>query len=111
MEFNIIASVGTSEVDLAPHPNGSPTVPQDRVRKVKLMVLSNTAATSNTLTLRMYRGGALEKSIDVVLPPSDTKVIGDGGRTVLVVLPGRTLRAVASAASVHVLMTAEDVVE
>ena len=109
MEFNIIATVGTAEVDLAPYPGGSATVPADRSRKIYAAVLSNTAAGANTLTVRIYKGTTLEAEFSINLPSTGVfSFIGTKGSPLLVVPPGRTLRAVASAESVVVVLSAYD---
>jgi len=109
VEFNIFASVGTTEVDLAPHPRGSPTVASDKRRKIYAMVLSNTATGANTLTLRIYSGATLEASFSIHLPsPGAYSVVGRKEEPILIVPPGRTLKAIASAASVEVLMAGFD---
>jgi hypothetical protein len=109
VEFNIIAAVGTSEVDLAPYPGGSAAVPADRSRKIYAMVLSNTAPGANTLTVRIYKGTTLEAEFLFSLPSTGVfSFIGTKGSPLLVVPPGRTLRAVASAESVVVVLSAYD---
>jgi len=108
-KFNIIAVVGTTEVDLAPYPGGNATVPTGKTRNVYSWVLSNSSSASNTLTLRIYRGTTLEKSIPITLGAYDTiDTVSDKESPILVVPSGRTLKAVASAASITVLMTGED---
>ena len=109
MEFNIIARVGTAEVDLAPYPGGSATVPADRARKIYAVVLSNTATGANTLTLRIYKGATVEAEFSLNLPsPGTHSIVGTKGSPILVVPPGRTLKAVASAESVVVVLSAYD---
>lgn len=109
MEFNIIATVGTAEVDLAPYPGGSATVPADKTRKIYAVVLSNTAAGANTLTVRIYKGTEPEAEFSITLPPTGVySFIGTKGSPLLVVPPGRALKAVASAESVVVVLSAYD---
>jgi hypothetical protein len=109
VEFNIIATVGTAEVDLAPYPGGSATVPADRSRKIYAVVLSNTATGANTLTLRIYKGAEVEAEFSLNMPsPGVYSVVGTKGSPLLVVPPGRTLKAVASAESVVVVLSAYD---
>jgi ribonucleotide monophosphatase NagD (HAD superfamily) len=108
VEYNIIATVGTSEVDLKPYPGGSATVPEGRRRKIHVMVLSNTSAGANTLTLRIYKGADLEIFYNLVLPPQSALAIVSEKMPILVVPSGRTLKAIASAESVQVLMSAVD---
>jgi len=107
--FNIIATVGTDEVDLAPYPGGSSTVPPDKRRMVYAMILSNSDTAGNTLELRIYSGTTLEASIQIVIPASSTiTVVEPEDSPILIVPGGRTFKAVASAASVYVTMTAYD---
>jgi hypothetical protein len=109
VEFNIFASVGTSEVDLAPYPGGSSKVAADKYRKIYAMVLSNTAPSANTLTIRIYRDTTLEASLSINLPtPGVYSVVGRREEPLLIVPPGRALKAIASAATVEVLMAGFD---
>jgi hypothetical protein len=109
VEFNIFASVETTEVDLAPYPGGSATVPAGRVRKIYFIVLSNVATGANTLTLRIYRGTTLEASVDINLAsPGMVSITGRKTEPLLIIPSGRTLRAIASEASVHVVMAGYD---
>jgi ribonucleotide monophosphatase NagD (HAD superfamily) len=106
--FNIIATVGTSEVDLAPYPGGSPTVPTDKTRKIYVAILTNTSTESNTLTLNIYKEEALETSFNIIIPsPSSLAMISEK-QPILLIPSGRTLKAIASAESVDVLMTGVD---
>jgi hypothetical protein len=109
IEFNIIATVGTSEVDLAPYPDGSSTVPTGKTRKIYVMVLSNTSTGANTLTLRIYKATTLERSLAVnIASPGVVDFVNRKDSPILLVPSGRTLKAIASAASVDVLMTGYD---
>lgn len=108
VKYNIIATVGTTEVDLSPYPGGSSTVPNDKNRNIYTMILTNTAASANTLTIRIYKGVSLETSVSIILGVNETKPIVSEKYPLLVVPPGRTLKAIASAASVSILMTGED---
>jgi hypothetical protein len=109
VEFNIFALVGTTEADLAPYPGGSATVPTGKTRKIYFMVLSNVAAGANTLTLRIYRGTTLEASVDINLTsPGMVSIVSRKDEPILIVPSGRTLKAVASSASVHVVMAGYD---
>lgn len=105
--YNVFAVVDTTERELAPYPGGSATVPPDKYRKIYAIVMSNNATTVNTLTIRIYRGAALEASASFVLPASSTLVI-ERESPVLVVPPGRRLAAVASASSVSITMAGVD---
>jgi hypothetical protein len=108
MEFNIIATVGTDEVGLAPYPNGSPTVPNGKTRIIYSIVLSDTSGSANTITLEIYKGKSMETSLDINLIGSETLTIANSGKPIIVIPSGRTFKAVASAASVEVLMVGED---
>jgi hypothetical protein len=109
VEFNIIARVGTSETDLAPYPGGSATVPAGKVRKIYAMILSNTATGGNVLTLRIYKGDALERDFNINIPSLGVfSQANPKGSPLLVVPSGRTLKAVASAASVDVALACYD---
>jgi hypothetical protein len=109
MEFNIIQTVGTSEVDLAPYPNGNSTTPPGMTRKIYVAILTNTSAGSNTLTLKIYKGTTLEASINIVIPSPGTLALINKKESPIILIPsGRTFKAVASASSVDVLMTGFD---
>jgi hypothetical protein len=109
VEFNIFATVGTTEADLAPYPGGSATVPTGKVRKIYFMVLSNVAEGANRLSLRIYRGTTLEASVDINLAsPGMISIVSSKDEPILIVPSGRTLRAIASSPSVHVVMAGYD---
>lgn len=108
MEFNIIASVGTTEVELTPYPGGSATVPSGKNRKIYVMVLSNLSSATNTLTLRIYKGVTLESSVLISIGAYSTIDIVSVRKPIIIIPSGRTFKAVASATSVTVLMTGED---
>ncbi|MEM2163715.1 MAG: hypothetical protein QW521_02260 [Desulfurococcaceae archaeon] len=108
VKFNIFATVGTSEVDLAPYPGGDAKVPIGRNRNIYVCVFSNSASTTNTLTLKIYKDATLEASIPITLGAYDSIDIVSGDKPIIIVPSGRTLKAVASAESVTVLMTGED---
>jgi hypothetical protein len=113
VDFNIIDTVGITEVDLAPFPGGSPTVPAGRNRKIYLMVLSNLTTGAGAgpviLTLRIYRDTTLERESSFQIPTSATvTVVSRRTEPILIVPPGRTLKAIASATSVQVLMAGYD---
>lgn len=108
VEYNIIATAGTSEVELAPYPDGNAQVPEGRVRKIYVMVISNSSPSANNLTLRIYRGGNVERSLTITVGAYGTVAVSCRAKPVLVVPSGRALKAVASAESVSILMTAED---
>ena len=108
MEFNIIATVGTTEAELRPYPGGTTAVvPTDKVRKVYSMILTNTAASANTLTVRIYKGDSIEASFDVIVPATSTMTVVS--EVPLLIVPGgRALKAIASAANVLLVMTCRD---
>lgn len=109
LQFNIIATVGTTEAGLAPYPGGSATTPTDKYRKIYGIILSNSAATANTLTLRIYKGASLEASVNMMLGANMLiSIISNIENPILIVPPDRTLKAVASAESINVLMAAID---
>jgi len=106
--FNIIATVGTSEVDLAPYPGGSSTVPVGKTRKIYVAILTNTSTGSNTLTFRIYKEATPEASFNIIIPsPSSLAMISEK-QPILIIPSGKTLKAIASAESVDVLMTGVD---
>jgi len=109
MEFNIIATIGTDEVELRPYPGGATAeVPADRVRKIYTMILTNTATAENTLTINIYKEGNAEASLSLIVPASTTISI-TSNKLPLLAIPGkRTLKAVASAASIVLVMTCID---
>jgi len=109
MSFNIFASVGTSEVDLAPYPGGSAKVQSGVTRRIYIIVLSNSATSSNTITFRIYKGTTVDTSVSIVIPASSTiTIVGNRDSPVLLVPSDRTLKAVATAASVNVFMAGYD---
>ncbi len=109
MLFNIIATIGTAEVELAPYPGGLSTVPSGKVRKIYMLIATNTATTTNTLTLRVYRGDVVEKSLNIIIPASSTISITSRVDSPVLILPGnRTIRAVATASSVDLVLTCYD---
>jgi hypothetical protein len=110
VEFNIIVTVGTTEIDLAPYPGGtSGKVPTGKMRKIYSIVLSNTATTANTLTIKIYSDGTVEASMLLAIPPSSTiSVVGSKQNPILIVPGGRTVKAVASSENVQVVMTGVD---
>jgi hypothetical protein len=109
MEFNIIASVGTSEADLAPYPGGSSKTPKGKVRKIYAMLLTNTAASANTLTIKIYKDTTLEKSFNISIPSPGSLAVNNNRDSPILLIPSeRTLKAVASSSSVDVLMAGID---
>jgi hypothetical protein len=109
-EFNIIATVGTSEVELVPYPGGSSgTVPNGKTRMIYAIMLSNSATSANTVTFRIYRGGSLEKSFSFNLAsPGVFSAVNPKDSPLLAIPSGRTLKAVASAESVDVVLAGYD---
>jgi hypothetical protein len=99
--FDLTATVGTSEEELA-------AVPAEKSElKVYGIVLSELSGSDNTLELRVYKGTDLEKSFKVSVPAKATVGILQLVDSPLVgVLSGRRLVAVAGAASVSVLVSA-----
>jgi len=105
--FNIIATVGTVEVELAPYPGGAGAVPAGRARKIFTLIATNKAATNNALTLRIYRGDVVEKSLDIIVPASSTLVITNTS-PILIVPSNRTLKAIAATENIDLLLTCLD---
>jgi len=109
MDFNIIATIGTTEVELAPYPNGSATTPVDKIRKIYTIILTNTSVSSNTLTLNIYKGTTLEKSFSIIIPASSSLTITNEKKSPILLIPSnRTLKGIAEATSIHVLMAGYD---
>jgi len=107
--FNIFATVGASEVDLAPYPGGSSTTPTGSTRKIYVAILTNATASNITLTLRIYKGATLENSFNIIVPANGTLILMTRNDSPILLIPSdRTFKAVASAASVNVLMTGFD---
>lgn len=107
--YNIIVTVGTTEVDLAPYPGGTATVPSDRYRKLYALVLTNTAAAANTLTIRIYKGATIEREVAITVDAGKTlSIIGTDESPILIVPPDRTLKAVASATTIIALVAGYD---
>ena len=109
MEFNIIATIGTDEVELRPYPGGvTAEVPADKVRKIYSMILTNTATATNTLTVKVYKGDSVEASFDLIVPASSTISIISNKEPLLVVHGGRALEAIATSANIILVMTCVD---
>jgi len=109
VEFNIVATVGTSEVELKPYPGGATgEVPADKVRKVYAIILTNTATAANTLTINIYREGSAEASLSLIVPATSTLSITSNKLPLLVVPGKRTLKAVATSASITLVMACVD---
>jgi ribonucleotide monophosphatase NagD (HAD superfamily) len=106
--FNIIATVGTTETDLAPYPGGSSTVPTGKTRKIYVAILTNTSNGSNTLTLNIYKDETLETSFNIIISSSSSLAMISDKQPILLIPSGRTLKAVASAESMDVLLTGVD---
>ncbi|MEM1672363.1 MAG: hypothetical protein QXT86_09975 [Archaeoglobaceae archaeon] len=106
--FNMVANVGTDEVTLIPYPNGLAKVPDDRYRYVYTIVVSNTSTDLQTITLRIYRDGSLENEVPIVVQPQSTIQIGGRTIPILMVPPGRILKAVATGSVVLVALVADE---
>ena len=111
--IHIIASVGTAETDLVPYGGTSSQVPTTKYARIIYgAVLNNEASSANTLTIRIYAsdGTTLEKEIKFALGAYDTVDINrDLNSPILVVPGGKYIKAVATAASVNVILNAYDV--
>lgn len=109
LQFNIVATIGTTETSLIPYPGGSEIVPNDKYRKIYVIILNNSASATNTLTLNIYKGVSLESSLNIVLNEySLTNIVSNSENPILIIPPGRTLKAVASSESVNLLMAGVD---
>jgi hypothetical protein len=110
MKFNIITTVNTTEVDLIPYPSGRATVTTGKSWEIYSLILTNKATSSNTLTLKIYKGDSVEASFDIIIPASTTlSLISSNDKPILIVPSDRKLRAVASATSVDVLISCIEV--
>jgi len=99
----LIALAGTTEVDLG-------TVPTTKVaRKIYGYMFNEQSGATNTLTLRVYNGTTNEKELSITLPAYGTLTNNDFPGPWLTVPAGRTLKAVASAASIQVVLQYYDV--
>jgi len=111
--IHIIASVGTSEVELVPYGSTSGKVPTNKFGRVIYgLIVSNTADAANTLTIKIYAedGTTVEASITLALGANETKSIDRTPETPILLVPaGKTLKAVAGAASVSVVINAYDI--
>jgi hypothetical protein len=109
VDFNIMSTVGTSEVGLAPYPGGEPLVPADKRRKIYAMIIANASPSAVTLTLRIYKDNTLEASVAIVIPASSTiSIISQKHSPILIVPGGRTLKAVSSGGNINLTMAAFD---
>jgi len=108
--FEMSALVGTEEVELMPPGAASGEVPSDRVaRKVYGYFLNEQSGSANTLTLRIYNGEDVEREISIVLGANQTLSERDINSPWLTIPSGRTIKAVASSASVMVVLQCYDV--
>jgi len=108
--FEMSALVGTEEVELKPPGAESGEVPSDRVaRKVYGYFFNEQSGSANTLTLRIYNGTTVEREITIVLGANQTLSERDINSPWLTIPSGRTIKAVASAASVMVVLQCYDV--
>jgi len=108
--FEMSALVGTEEVELKPQGAENGIVPNDRVaRKVFGYFLNEQSGSANTLTLKIYNGEEVEREISIVLGASETKSERDINSPWLTIPSGRTIKAVATGASVMVVLQCFDV--
>lgn len=108
--FEMTALVGTAEVELKPQGATSGEVPPDRVaRKVFGYFFNEQSGSQNTLILRIYNGTTVEREITIVLGANQTLSERDINSPWLTIPSGRTLKAVASADSVMVILQCYDV--
>lgn len=110
--FEMEASVGTSETDIKPYGAANAQVPTIKfARKIYGMLLNNQASSTNTLTIKIYDtdGTTLLRSIAITIGAYDTLDISRSiDSPILTVYAGQYLKAVASVASVTVVMNAYD---
>ena len=108
--FEMSALVGTEEVELKPPGAASGEVPGDRAaRKVYGYFLNEQSGTANTLTLKIYKGEDVEREISIALEASKTLSERDINSPWLTIPAGRTIKAVATNASVMVVLQCFDV--
>ena len=110
--FEIIANVGTSEMDLKPVHGTSSQVPTKKyARKIYAIILVEKSGSANTLTVKIYKsdGSTLDRSFDIKLAANEVKtIISKPDAPILTVYAGEYLKAVAASASVEVIMDAYD---
>jgi len=108
--FEMVALVGTDEIELTPPGATSGVVPADKVaRKIFGYFFNEQSGATNTLTLRIYKGDVVEREISIVLGANATLSERRFPDPWLTIPPGRTLKAVASAASVQVILQCYDI--
>jgi len=110
--FEIIATVGTSEANLTPVHGSSSQVPTNKfARKIYAIIATDTSGSANTLTIRVYQsdGSTLDRSFDIKLSANETKtIISKPDAPILTVYAGEYLKAIASGASVSLVMVGYD---
>ena len=110
--FEIIASVGSEEADLKPVYGNSSQVPTTKfARKIYAIIATDTSGAANTLTIRVYKsdGTTLDRSFDIKLSANETKtIISKPDAPLLTVYAGEYLKAIASGASVSLVMACYD---
>ncbi len=110
--FEIIASVGTDEYDLKPVHGTSSQVPTRKfARKIYAIIATDTSGSANTLTIRVYQsdGSTLDRSFNLKLSANETKtIISKPDAPLLTVYAGEYLKAIASGASVSLVMVGYD---
>ena len=108
--FEMSALVGTDEVELKPPGAESGEVPSDRVaRKAYGYFFNEQSGSANTLTLRIYHGEDVEREISIALEANQTLSERDINSPWLTIPAGRTIKAVATGASVMVVLQCFDV--
>ena len=108
--FEMSALVGTDEVELKPPGAESGEVPSDRVaRKAYGYFLNEQSGSANTLTLRIYHGEDVEREISIALEANQTLSERDINSPWLTIPSGRTIKAVATGASVMVVLQCFDI--
>ena len=108
--FEMVALVGTDEIELTPPGATSGIVPADKVaRKIFGYFFNEQSGATNTLTLRVYKGEDVEREIRITLGAYDTIGERKFPDPWLTIPSGRTVKAVASSASVQVILQCYDV--
>lgn len=106
--FELVALVGTTETELKPEGADTGEVPEGKTRKIYGYFFNEQSGATNTVRLGIYNGENLEKAVLIKIAALDTI---DFRSTVpwLTIREGRTLKAVADADSVMVVLQCKDI--
>lgn len=111
--IHLHAEVGTDETNVLPIGGTSAQVPTHKFARIVYgIVMNNTASSTNTLTIRIYEsdGSTLFKALSFTLGAYDTIDISRTPEAPILKIPaGKIIKAVASAASVNLLMNCYDI--